>query len=67
MWLSSMPEFGNGKSWGREVAAQREMKYIQCFPDYPIMESSSNFILLSSSIEKWMLKVIPNSAKRYFI
>ena len=37
--------FVPGKSWGREVAAQRETKYIQCFHDCPIMESSSTFII----------------------
>ena len=34
-----------GKSWGREVAAQRETKYMQCFHDCPIMESSSTLII----------------------
>ncbi|CAF9941120.1 MAG: hypothetical protein HETSPECPRED_002874 [Heterodermia speciosa] len=30
----------DGKSWGREVAAQPETKYIQCVHDCPIVESS---------------------------
>ena len=40
----------NGKPWGREVAAQRETKYIQCFHDCPIMESSSNSQFDESSL-----------------
>ena len=59
-FLVSFPYSYHGKSLGREVAAQREMKYIQCFHDCPIMESSSTFILRSSSTKKRMFEVIPN-------
>ena len=52
MVISSFVSFNDQISTGSLVMKNiAEMKYIQCFHDCPIMESSSTFILLSFSTE----------------